>query len=161
MKNRYLVLAALVLVTACKCGNDRNQPTAADSTLVIPDTLLVYDVDAESKTINPYTEVPDSAFTAERVVNGLNAKYPDVQLQLLRQGGDTVFVAVPQSEHLGERMGSAGAMAWYADAVLNLSAIPGVRYVNIEMEKHSHALPGTFSKEDFPDFKVAQDSIPN
>lgn len=160
MKYQLLILS-LVLVTACTCNNKEKQPAGPDSVLVIPDTLLVYDVDAEAKTIISYTEVPDSAFSLQRVVNGLNQKYPQVQIQLVRQSGDTAFVSVPDSEFLGERMGSAGAGAWYADAVLNLTGVPGIRHVHIDMEKHSHALPGVFTKEDFPGFREVKDSIPN
>lgn len=160
MKYQLLIMA-LVLVAACTCNNKNKPGDGPDSVLVIPDTLLVYDVDAEAKTIVSYTEVPDSAFSLQRVVNGLNQKYPQVQLQLLKQSGDTAFVSVQDSEFLGERMGSAGAGAWYADAVLNLTGVAGIHYVQIDMEKHSHALPGVFTKDDFPGFREVKDSVPN
>lgn len=158
MKHAKLIAVFLVLVVACKCNND--QPATPVAELVIPDTLLVYDVDPSNKTMHRFTEVPDSAFTVQRVINGLNQKYPDVQLQLLKQQSDTVYVSVPESEVVGERMGSTGAGTWFADVVLNLTAVNGVRFVNITMEEGSHASSGVFKKEDFPAYTEAKDSIP-
>jgi hypothetical protein len=160
MKNIKYYFLAFVLIAACKCNNDKHTPTKADSVIVIPDTLLVYEVNTEAKTMKRFTEVPDSAFTAQRVINGLNDKYANVQLQLLKQSNDTLYVSVPNNEFLGERMGSTGASAWFQDAVINLTSVPTVNYVNIQMEKRSHALPGIFSKENVKDFKEVKDSIP-
>lgn len=153
MNYKTVLLAALIL-SGCKCNSGKDKTVAGDTLLVIPDTLLVYDVDPENKSLQKHTEVPDSAFTAARVVNGLNDKYPTVQIRLLRQSNDTIYVFVPESEYLSQRMGSAGAANWYADAVWNLGSLPGVRYVNIALEEGSHAAPGVFSIGDYPDFKL-------
>ena len=158
MKPFVLIILAALFITGCKCNNE--EPGPQEPTLVIPDTLLVYEVDAEKKTLKEYTEVPDSAFTVQRVVNGLNQKYPNVRIELVRHSNDTLYINVPESEHLGERMGSTGAGAWYADAILNLTAVSGVKFVSIAMEQHSHANPGTFKREDFNDFVMVRDSIP-
>lgn len=161
MKNARLLAIALVLIVACKCNNEQTKPTAADSTLIIPDTLLVYEVDTEAKTLKRFTEVPDSAFTARRVVNGLNQKYANVQLQLVKLSNDTLFVAVPENEFLGERMGSTGASSWFQDVILNLTSVPGVNYLNIDMQERSHAMPGTFRKDGLiKQYTVIKDSIP-
>jgi len=146
----WKIALVILLLSACKCNNGKDKSMASDTTLMIPDTLLAYDINADTKTFFKHTEVPDSAFTAPRVINGLNFKYPNVQLQLLKQSNDTLFVNVPQSEHLSQKMGSAGAAAWYADAVWNLASVPGVQYVHIQLqEAGSHASPGTFSKADY------------
>jgi len=152
MKNWTIVF--LVLISACKCNNGKDTQTIEDTLLVIPDTLLVYDVNTESKSIKKYTEVPDSAFTAVRVVNGLNEKYPDIQIQLLRQSNDTLYVSVPNNQDLAEQSGRAGSVAWYADAVINLTSVPGINYVNIDMKPGSHASPGVFSEENYKEYKV-------
>ncbi|MCE3281520.1 MAG: hypothetical protein K0Q66_257 [Chitinophagaceae bacterium] len=153
MKTWKLSIVLILFIASCECNKGKDKPGAPDTTLLIPDTLLVYDVNNESKTLKRYTEVPDSAFTAARVVNGLNEKYPNVQLQLLRQSADTLYVAVPASEYLSERMGSAGASQWYADAVLNLTGVQGVNYVNISLQEGSHASPGVFSRKSYEDYK--------
>jgi hypothetical protein len=154
MKPSKLILALLLVIAGCTCNRGKDGSAEADSILVIPDTLLVYDVDAENKTMQKHTEMPDSAFTVIRVINGLNEKYPNVQLRLLKLGHDTLYVSIPASEYLGEQMGSAGAEAWYADAVLNLAAIEGVKYVNIDLEEGSHAQPGVFSNGDYAGYRI-------
>jgi len=159
MKHLRLICVGLLLIAACKCNN--NKPTAEETIFVIPDTLLVYEINTEAKTIKKFTEVPDSAFTAERVINGLNDKYKDVQLHLIKQSNDTLFVSVPNNEFLGERMGNAGASTWFQDAIINLTSIPGVNFLNIDMERRSHAMPGTFTKNGLIEqFKPVNDSIP-
>ena len=160
MRNIKYVFVILVLIAACKCNNEPNKPTSADSTLVIPDTLLAYEVNTEAKTMKRFTEVPDSAFTASRVINGLNDKYRNIHLQLVKQSNDTLYVSVPDNEFLGERMGSTGASSWFQDAVINLTAVPNVNYVHIQMQERSHALPGVFSKQNIKGFKEVRDSIP-
>jgi hypothetical protein len=160
MNISHLIIVAIVLVTACKCNNDQQEPITEDSILVIPDTLLVYDVNTDTRTWKKFTEVPDSAFTASRIVNGLNQKYPEVQLQLIKQSNDTLYVTVPNNEFLGEQMGNAGAVSWFSDAVLNLTGVPGVTYVNMQMEKRSHALPGVFTKENVKGYQERRDSVP-
>lgn len=161
MKNYTLILFLVLLIAACKCNNEQEKPTEADSTLVIPDTLLVYEVDTEAKTMKKFTEVPDSAFTATRVVNGLNEKYANVQIRFIKQSNDTVFITVPNNEFLGERMGSTGANSWFQDVILNLTGVQNVNFVNIDMEERSHAMPGTFKKENaLKNYKEVKDSIP-
>ncbi len=161
MKISNLLIIAILLLTACKCNNNQDKPVADDSSIIeIPDTLLVYDVNTDNKTWKRFTEVPDSAFTAIRIVNGLNQKYPEVQLRFLKQSNDTLYVSVPDNEFLGERMGNAGAVSWFSDAVLNLTGVPGVTYVNMQMEKRTHALPGVFTKENVKGFTERRDSIP-
>jgi hypothetical protein len=152
MKNWTIIF--LLLITACKCNNGKDKQTAEDTILVIPDTLLVYDVNAEAKTMKKYTEVPDSAFTTTRVINGLNEKYPSVQLQFIRQSNDTVYVSIPNADYLSQQMGSAGSAAWYADAVINLTAVPGVKYVNIDLKEGSHAAPGVFGEANYKEYRV-------
>lgn len=161
MKKIHVIFALLLLITACKCNNDKTKPASGDSVLVIPDTLLVYEVNTEAKTIKKFTEVPDSAFTAQRIINGLNQKYSNVQIQLIKQGNDTLYVSVPNNEFLGERMGSTGASAWFHDVILNLTSVPGINYLQIDMEKRSHAMPGLFKKDGLiQQYKEVKDSIP-
>jgi hypothetical protein len=161
MKNAIVIVICFMMITACKCNSDQDKGTTEDTTLVIPDTLLVYEVNTETKTLKKFTEVPDSAFTAQRVINGLNEKYSNVQLQFIKQSNDTLYVSVPDNEFLGERMGSTGASSWFQDAILNLTGIQGVNYVNIDMEKRSHAMPGIFTKENIlKQYKEANDTIP-
>lgn len=154
MKLWKISFGFLLLIASCKCNNGKDRTTAGDSVLVIPDALLVYEVDTENKTLKKYTEVPDSAFTAVRVVNGLNELYPRVQIKLLRQSNDTLYISVPDDTKLAQKMGSAGSEAWFATTVLNLTAVKGISYVNIDLEEGDHASPGIFSRENYSEYKT-------
>jgi hypothetical protein len=46
-------------------------------------------------------------------------------------------------------MGSTGAEVYVADVVLNLTAVPGIKYVDIQLKEGSHMQPGVWSLEDF------------
>ena len=97
--------------------------------------------------------IPDSAITTDRIINGLNAKYPEVQLVFLKQSKDTIYTEVPNGEYLGNQMGSAGATAWFADAVINLTAVPGINYVSFAMDTFSHAGSTVIGRENYNDWK--------
>ena len=49
-------------------------------------------------------------------------------------------------------MGSTGAEIYLAEVVLNLTAAPGIKYVNILLEEGSHMQPGTWSLGDFKNY---------
>ena len=156
MKKSVCIFCLVLIFISCK--NEKEGDRSPDSaTLVVPDSLLVYEVDAESKTKKPFTEIPGDSITVQHVVNGLNQKYPEVQMQVLKVGNDTVYVTFSDNgEFLGERMGSAGSSAYIADAILNLTGVKGINAVRIEMPRHSHVSPGVFTKQNFQDFKEVQ-----
>jgi hypothetical protein len=144
-KHNFLILSILFF---CGCASHDEQVVA-----VWPDALLAWDINADSLVMKRDITIPDSAITIRRVINGLNEKYPEVKLVLLRQGHDTVYTRVPDSDFLGEQMGSAGAAAWYADAVINLASVPGIHYVSFSMQTQSHAASSVISLENYRQWK--------
>jgi hypothetical protein len=48
-------------------------------------------------------------------------------------------------------MGSSGPTTYFAEAVFNLTEIPGIHYVSFDFEEGDHAQPGTFNRESFKD----------
>jgi hypothetical protein len=118
-----------------------------------PMVNLPYIVDVNTRTITRNTANGTYFFQPDSVVKVLNAKYPNVKLEILKQSGDTLYTIIRDSEYLGERMGTTGAEDYHAHAVVNLTAIDGIKYVNISMEEHSHASPGVYSSKDFSSYK--------
>ena len=98
-------------------------------------------------------DVPDSAIRVDRVINALNGKYPEVQIVFSKQSNDTVYARVPKGDYLGSQMGSAGAAAWFADAAINLTSVPGVNYVAFSMDTFSHAGSTIISRDRFKNWK--------
>lgn len=147
---RYLALLLFPFLFSCSNSADNEPGPATDTTqTLVPDTLLAWRVDAEAMKMTRESNVDSIYFTIPRIINGLNSKYPNVPLRFLRRGGDTVFTEVPDANYLGERMGSAGSTAWFADVVINLTAISGVNFVSFEMEPHSHAQSAVIGRDQY------------
>ena len=133
---RFTLIVFLVLILVACSNGDRS---LADPETIVGDSVLAWSTNADSMIMVRDKTIPDSAVTISRVINGLNGTYPEVHSDFLNQSGDTAFVAVPNADYLGEQMGSAGAIAWYADAVINLTSVSGINYVSFRMDEHSHA----------------------
>jgi hypothetical protein len=133
------------------CGN--NDGDMDDDSIIYTDTVLVWETNPDSMSMTRYMMIPDSAITVPRVINGLNGKYPEVRLVLIKQSGDTVYALIPDSDYLGNQMGSAGASAWFADAAINLTSVPGVNYVSFTMDTLSHAGSTIIGRDRFNNWK--------
>lgn len=134
MRLTFIVFLVFILGA---CSNDDQSP--AEPETIIGDSVLAWSTNADSMIMVRDKAIPDSAITLSRIINGLIQKYPEVHVDFLKQSGDTAFVEVPNADYLGEQMGSAGAIAWYADAVINLTSVSGINYVSFRMDEHSHA----------------------
>ena len=86
------------------------------------------------------------------LIKGLNQSYPKIQLDKIKISNDTLYTEIKDSYYLGESIGSYGANAYIADAVINLTSIQNIRYVKIDFEDGSHISPGTWSKEEFENY---------
>ena len=148
MRFVLIILSAIVLI---RCRT-KDQPIE-DVPLAISDSILVWNVNADSMILKKDVLVPDSAITVSRIINGLNAKYPEVQLVYLKQSNDTIYTKVPNGEYLGNQMGNFGASAWFADATINLTSVPGVNYVSFTMDTFSHAGSTTIGREEYKSWK--------
>lgn len=148
MRVILIILSGLVL-NACSSDDKKID----DVPLAVSDSILVWNVDADSMIMKKDVLIPDTAITIQRIINGLNEKYPEVQLVYLKQSTDTVFTSVPKGEYLGNQMGSAGASAWFADATINLTSVPGVNYVSFAMDTFSHAGSTTIGRAEYKNWK--------
>ena len=105
-----------------------------------------------------YTKVKNTSsrseiLNADSLILGLNQLNENVFLTKVKVSGDTIYTEVKDSQYLAEGMGTTGAEIYLADVVLNLTEIPGINYVNIQMQEGSHMQPGTWSKESFAKYK--------
>jgi hypothetical protein len=60
-------------------------------------------------------------------------------------------VKIPEATYLTQQMGSSGPTMFFAEAVYNISEIPGIRFINFDFEEGDHAQPGTYTRDDFKD----------
>lgn len=90
--------------------------------------------------------------TTGQVLVLLNEKYPDIPVELDKISYDTVFVKIDNSSVLTQQSGTAGADAFLATVIYNLSEFRNITCVNFDFEPGDHAVPGTYSREDFIEF---------
>lgn len=147
---RFAVIILLIFLFF-SCSNDDKK--ISENGYAVSDTLLAWETNADSMIMKRDTAVPDSAITIKRIINGLNEKYPEIQIDVIKQSGDTIYVELPDAEYLGNQMGSAGSSAWFADAVINLTSVPGINYVSFKMDMYSHASGGVISQEEYKGWK--------
>ena len=141
---------------------DTQKIQPADSTLkdrmrntVINEPTLLYiwvvDFDKKTKTKNPYLKTQYQH--VDSIIKGLNESNPGIKLEKLKISADTLYTEINNSEYLGEQMGSSGAEAYFAEAIINLTSIKGIKYVKIDFQERSHASPDVWSRGDFKDYK--------
>ncbi|RYF91846.1 MAG: hypothetical protein EOO03_00330 [Chitinophagaceae bacterium] len=97
--------------------------------------------------------VTPALLNADTLIKGINEINENILLEKVKQSGDTLYTQIKNSNYLGNQMGSTGAEIYVADVVLNLTEVPGIKYVSIEMEEQSHVQPGTWSRKDFEKYK--------
>lgn len=150
----FFFLIILFLFLKCNNASEKEKDTSPKPVeYAIPDSILVWDVNPEAMVMKRDSNIHDSIITIDRIINGLNEKYPRVKLHLLKQGGDTLYVEVPDASYLGEQMGSAGSAAWYDDVVINLTSTPGINYISFRMDTHSHAQSAIISRKKYDNWQ--------
>lgn len=170
---RTLVLLSLVLIS-CNNNNTDNKVIANTDTVKQAASIKVDSsntVDAKpttdtnslkffvwhiefykkKKTRNQYFK--REWLNVDSLIRGLNAGYPEIKLDKVRMSGDTLYTKIDDSEYLGERIGSDGAQAYIANAVINLTSLKEIRFVKMDFEDGSHISPGTWSAKDFKEYE--------
>ena len=172
MKYFILLLFPLLLLS---CANDASRSSeGADSAAIPEDDLrgtgmaeqerrlrreqyFIWDVDADKKTISKNPHLKAEFFNVDTLIEGLNEKYPEIVLEKRRISNDTLYAEIKNAEYLTNQMGSLGSEQYIAQAVINLTAIEGIRYVRIDFAEGSHAAPDTWSREQFAHYKEQED----
>jgi hypothetical protein len=148
MKNSYFLVLILFLFSACR-NNKADEEVPVEDSVVTRYSWEATDT-GRIVLMKKEGEGPDT-LSPGGVVAFLNNNYPDVQLVIVKTSGDTLFLKIPQSTYLTQQMGSSGPTTYIAEAVYNLTEIPGIHYVSFDFEEGDHAQPGTFNRESFKD----------
>lgn len=165
---RILLLAVITVVVSCN-GNKEEEnksliiETTEDSSTVEPtlqhnpeNKLYVWKANFDyTKVQNPALQ--PAILNTDSLIKGLNERYENVFLQKDRIGGDTIYTFIDDSQYLSNQMGSTGAEVYIADVVLNLTEVPGVKYVAIKMKEGSHAQSGIWTKQNFEQYKTVKE----
>jgi hypothetical protein len=77
-----------------------------------------------------------------------------LKVKLLNVKDHTASVEIINAEYLTQRMGSSGAQAYLVSVTFTLTENPQIKKVNFIFEEGDHAMPGTYSREDFKNYKT-------
>lgn len=166
-----LFSSLLLLLLLFSCNNNARKeptektsllpPTAGDTTEAVPEIVdkgefYVWDVNSGTKTKKQNPQLRPNYYNVDTLLMGLNERYPRIRLEKKRLGHDTLYTEIKDAGYLTEQLGSTGAEAYVAQAVLNLTSVKGIRYLRIDFAEGSHASPDVWSAENFRDYKEVQ-----
>jgi len=149
-----VIIAACLLLFACNNNADKEVVISIDSTAGNSDiSSWAPDLDDTTGRLvmkKVTTDGPDT-LSVSSVIEFLNRTNPNVQLFLTRTSGDTIYIHIPQADYLTQQMGSTGPTMYFANAVYNLTEVPGYHVVNFDFIEGDHAMPGPLNRESFKD----------
>jgi hypothetical protein len=76
------------------------------------------------------------------------------KVKLLYVKNSIASVEVINAEYLTQRMGSSGAQAYLASVTFTLTENPQIKKVKLIFEEGDHAMPGTYTRQDFKNYKI-------
>src|SRR5690606_32889133 len=142
------LLLTMLLCWACvhdtkKTPSESTSPTSPpveeESTFEY-NPIWEYDYEADSLV---RVDSASSNLTVEEAIQTINTMYKDkVQLDFVKQNGDTLFVRIDTATVLTQQMGSAGARAYMSVALFTLTEPKEVQMVHFDFEEGDHATPG-------------------
>lgn len=145
MRYSFLILFSILFFA---CGNNKaDEPATGEDSVSTKYSWEATDTGTIVLTKKEGTG-PDT-LSPEGVLRFLNNNSPHVQLEIIKTSGDTLFLKIPESTYLTQQMGSTGPGIYFAEAVYNLTEIPGIHFVNFDFEEGDHAQPGTFNRDSF------------
>ncbi len=161
------LLVFFLIASLMACNDDANEAPKEEASIVVADSVVVEPFvpgsNPESKLFvwkaSPdYTKEYNRDFKqeilqADSLIKGINEMNEKVLLEMVKMSGDTIYTEIKDSEYLGNQMGSTGAEIYVADVVINLTELPGVNFVNIQLKEGNHVQPGTWSKKNFEKYK--------
>ena len=87
--------------------------------------------------------------SAKQIIDIINNNYDSIRLEFIKTSHDTIYVHIPNSEMLTERIGSTGAEMFMASSTFSLTELKGIKYVNFDFIEGDHAAPGVYDRSYF------------
>ena len=147
-----LILASLLFIA---CNNSADKPEDDGDTTDLNPPVYSWQASLNDSTgkleVKKSDAVGPDSLSVPAVITYLNKTNINVQLAFVKNSGDTVYLKIPDAMYLTQQMGSSGPTIYLAQAVYNLTEVPGIKYVNLDFDEGDHASPGTFNRESFKD----------
>lgn len=127
----------------------------SDSAIVIKNNPDIWSADFEATTNTYKIHKPANArldtLSVQKLVSMVDAD--SIHVNYVKISHDTMYVVIPNSDYLTQRIGSTGAENFMATTTFTLTEMKGVKYVNYQFEEGDHASPGVYSRDDFKDLQ--------
>ena len=169
---RLFALLMMSLIASCSQNSEPEQNDIAETVDVDSNNItseqerlkeefeaqryLTWEIDFDNKAITRNPEFNNANLNTDSIIKGLNMKYKNVPLKKINFSHDTLYTRILDGEYLAERMGSTGSAYYFAEAIINLTTVPGVNFVKIDFTEGSHAAPGIFTRKNYSDFKIIE-----
>jgi hypothetical protein len=98
-------------------------------------------------------EVNADTLTPKKVIDEINSVWSEIILQFKKVSNDTIYVTIPDSYYLTERIGTSGAANYMASTTYSLTELKGIKYVNYDFEEGEHLSPGTMTRDDYKNYR--------
>ena len=125
-----------------------------DSTRYVKNKSLLWHVDDTKGFKLQKPKMPGiDTFSAKNLIQLLNNNSDSIYLDYIKTSHDTIYVHLPHSEMLTERIGSTGAEMYMASTTYSLTELKNIKYVNFDFEEGDHASPGVYTRDNFKNFR--------
>ena len=156
----WLFLLGVLLAFSCNNSGSSAENNTEDTISVDEDVfpggkliwIAEYDTLKHQFFLKKQQPLNSDTLSTENLISGINAGWENVKLVFKKVSNDTLYVSIPDSDFLTERMGSAGAEAYLASTTYNLTELKGIKFINYEFEEGDHLSPGVFGRDDFKNF---------
>jgi hypothetical protein len=125
-----------------------------DSNLYVKNKSLLWQVDDTKGFKLQKPKMPGiDTLSAKNLIQLLNSNNDSIYLDYIKTSHDTIYVHIPHSEMLTERIGSTGAEMYMASTTYSLTELKNIKYVNFDFEEGDHASPGVYTRDNFKNFR--------
>ncbi len=149
------LIAAFICISAfISCNNKADTPVEEKDTAVVTTFYSWQSVlndssgRLEMKKVETRGDYPQNA---PLMISFLNTQNPNIKLEYVKTGGDTLYLKIPDAEYLTQRMGSTGPTLYFSTVVYTLTELPGIKNISFDFDEGDHASPGTYNRESFKD----------
>jgi hypothetical protein len=113
------------------------------------ETLLWQVVDSNGLKIHKPVLKGIDTMSVQNIIQLINTNYDSIHIDFVKISHDTIYIHIPNSQMLTERIGSTGAQMYMASATYSLTEIKGIKYVNFDFIEGDHAAPGVYDRSYF------------
>jgi hypothetical protein len=151
-----LLLLSFIVFLSCNSADEDEHMEETVTVELAPEDIYAYEVNMDSMTKKRNDSLPARYLHVDSLLKGMNERFEAVRIEKVKQSNDTLYTRIPDAEYLTQRMGSAGPEFYFTSLYFNLTAVPGIRYIKVDLEEGDHAGPTLLGPENFSNYKEAK-----